>query len=429
MPGSRRISTRAGGGSAEPQPLRRSLWLCALYSATIRPRFKPLGWQQRSNGDPNGTRRRIDIGGRQLYFEVAGEGIPTVVFESGIECGAASLANLADAVQGFTRALIYDRAGIGQSDPAPVPRTAQDMANDLWDLLTQAQVPGPYLLVGHSYGGLPLRLFATQHRNEVAGMVLLDASYPDLARRQLALLSPPAPGEPPALTRMRAELEAEQIDPFYNSEGIDLTASGAQVLASGRLGALPLVVMTAGLDEWEEGFAPELAQAQEEDWLAMQKEWAALSDNSTHIIATESDHVIQECQPELVVGVIRRLVEALRAGGVAQIGSWVWTSRGSRTSCRGSLCLPDAHVLRGLGAVVHPVGCEGALELPVPFDPSRHVAQHVKLIVAGYRDLAAVVLVRFHVDYGVAAGAGGHLNLQACIGMIHRSYPFQTTAL
>jgi pimeloyl-ACP methyl ester carboxylesterase len=270
----------------------------------------------------------VDIGGRKLYFEAAGEGSLTVMFESGIECGAASLANLAVAVQGFARTVIYDRAGLGQSDSAPIPRTAQDMADDLWALLTRAQIPGPYLLVGHSYGGLPLRLFATQHRREVAGMVLLDASYPDLAQRQLALLPPPAPGEPPALTRMRNELETERIDPFYNGEAIDLTASAAQVQASGRLGMLPLVVITAGMDEWEEGFPPELARAQEEDWLAMQKGWAALSDNSVHVIATQSNHVIQECQPELMVAVIRRLVEALRAGGVQQVGNWVWTEPG-----------------------------------------------------------------------------------------------------
>ena len=251
-----------------------------------------------------------------------------MVFESGIECGAASLANLAEAIQGFACTVIYDRAGSGQSDPAPTPRTAQDMANDLAALLAEAQIPAPYLLVGHSYAGLPLRLFATQHRSQVAGMVLLDASHPDQARRQIALLPPPAPDEPRAVTRMRNELEIERLDPYCNSEAIDLVASAAQVQARGRLGELPLVVITAGRDEWEEGFPPELTRAQEVDWLAMQKELAALSDNSTHIIATESTHVIQECQPELVVDVIRRLVEALQAGGVPAVASWSWAGPG-----------------------------------------------------------------------------------------------------
>ena len=112
--------------------------------------------------------------------------------------------------------------------------------------------------------------------------------------------------------------------PITTARPSTLSPTAAQVQASGRLGDLPLVVITAGRDEWEEGFPPELARAQEDDWLAMQKEWAALSDNNTHIIATESTHVIQDCQPELVVVVIRRLVEALQEGGVPAVASWSW---------------------------------------------------------------------------------------------------------
>jgi pimeloyl-ACP methyl ester carboxylesterase len=257
--------------------------------------------------------RRIDVGGRHLYYEAAGSGSPTVLFESGIECGAQSLAILADGVKQYTRTLVYDRAGLGQSDPAPTPRTSQDIVNDLRMLLTQAQINGPYLLVGHSHAGLPLRLFTHRYRHEVAGLVLLDASHPDQAQRELQLLPPPTPHEPPALTTVRDRLQVERVDPFSNSEAIDITASAAQVRATGRFGDLPLVVITAGIDEWEEGFPPEIAHALEQDWLAMQKELAALSDNSTHIIAAESNHVIQDCQPALVIDVIRRLVQELRA--------------------------------------------------------------------------------------------------------------------
>jgi len=253
--------------------------------------------------------QRIDVGGYHLYMESAGAGSPTVVFESGQECGAESLANLAAEVQQFTRTVIYDRAGIGQSDPAPTPRTAQAIVHDLHRLLTQAQIAGPYLLVGHSFAGLPLRLFAHQFPHEVVGLVLLDVVHPDQWLRELQLLPPPVPHEPAALTTARDTLKAEWTDPFRNSEGMDIAASAAQVRTTGHLGQLPLVVITAGIDEWEEGFPPEIARALEANWLAMQKELAALSDNSTHIIATESDHSIQDCQPELVVNVIRQLVQ------------------------------------------------------------------------------------------------------------------------
>lgn len=256
--------------------------------------------------------QRIDMGGYRLYLERAGVGSPTVIFESGMECGAASLANLAAGVQKSTHTVIYDRAGLGQSEPAHIPRTSQDVVNDLWRLLQQAQIDGPYLLVGHSFAGLHLRLFAHQHPEVVAGLVLLDASHPDQWLRELQLLPPPSPDEPVALTRARNTCIAEWSAPFYNSEGIDIAASAAQVRATGHLGQLPLAVITAGKEEWEEGFPPEIAHASAANWLAMQQELVALSDKSTHIIATESDHSIQDCQPELVIAVIRQLVEDLR---------------------------------------------------------------------------------------------------------------------
>lgn len=256
--------------------------------------------------------RYIDLGEHRLYMESAGAGSPTVIFESGMGDSSQSLANLAAEVQQFTRTVLYDRAGLGQSDPAPKPRTSQDVVDDLWRLLQQAQLEGPCLLVGHSFAGLHLRLFIHQHPAVVAGLVLLDASHPDQTLRDLHLLPPPASGEAVALTKARATLMAEWIDPLHNEEGIDIAASAAQVQATGHFGQLPLVVITAGIDEWEEGFPPELASASAANWLAMQKELAALSHNSTHIIATESDHSIQDCQPELVVDVIRQLVQQIR---------------------------------------------------------------------------------------------------------------------
>jgi pimeloyl-ACP methyl ester carboxylesterase len=257
-------------------------------------------------------KQRVDVGGRHLYLESTGAGSQTVIFECGMGCRAESLANLAAEVQQFTRTVIYDRAGLGQSDPAPTPRTSQDVVDDLWRLLQQAQIDGPYLLVGHSFAGLHLRLFVHQHPQAVAGLVLLDASHPDQWRRDLQLLPSPTPSEPIALTRARNMLMAEWNDPFQNEEGMDIAASAEQVQATGHFGQLPLVVITAGLDEWEEGFPPEVARTLEQNWQAMQKELAALSHNSKHIIATESDHSIQDCQPELVVNVIRQLVQQIR---------------------------------------------------------------------------------------------------------------------
>jgi pimeloyl-ACP methyl ester carboxylesterase len=250
----------------------------------------------------------IDVGGYRLHIQSLGSGQPAVVFESGLDCGAESLANLAHQVRSFTRAVIYDRAGVGLSDSAPRPRTSRDVVHDLYLLLTAAQIPGPYVFVGHSIAGLHLRLFAHQYPREVAGLVLLDASHPDQCPRELQLHPPPSTHGPAALTTSRNQITAEWTDPFSNHEGLDVACSAAQVRLTGPFGQLPLVVITAGRDEWDEGFPPDVAHAPERNWMAMQKELAALSHNSRHIIATESNHDIQDCQPDLVVDVIRKLV-------------------------------------------------------------------------------------------------------------------------
>ena len=105
----------------------------------------------------------------------------------------------------------------------------------------------------------------------------------------------------------------EWNDPLHSIEGFDRAASAAQIQATGDLGSMPMVVITAGIDEWPDDFPPAIARAMEQDWMAAQQELAALSSNSTHIIATESNHSIQECQPDLVIEAIRTLVEKLRA--------------------------------------------------------------------------------------------------------------------
>lgn len=257
--------------------------------------------------------RHVDIGGRRLYLESMGAGTPSVVFESGSEDGAASLRDVALAVQHVTHAICYDRAGVDQSDPAPIPRTSRDIAHDLRRLLDTAAVAPPYLLVGHSIAGLHLRVYAHLYPADVAGLVLLDAAHPDQWQRELGLLPAPAANEPAAITAMRQTIIAEWEDPTTNTEGLDVAGSAAQVRAAGALGDLPLVVITAGIDTWEEGVPVAIAAELARDWRQLQQELVALSTRSRQVLATESDHSIQDCQPELVVAEICRLVELVRA--------------------------------------------------------------------------------------------------------------------
>ena len=163
--------------------------------------------------------------------------------------------------------------------------------------------------MGHSFGGLIVRLFAAQYPDKIAGLLLLDVPHPQLALRELACLPPPSAQEPPAPTAFRAQITAEWNDPSSNIEGFNIADSAKQIVQSPTLGALPLVVMTAGKDERAAGFPAEIGRALEQDWLRMQREFVELSTNSQHIIATESTHVIQECQPELVLTTIQQLLE------------------------------------------------------------------------------------------------------------------------
>ena len=159
---------------------------------------------------------KIDVGGYKLRIQCYGQGTPTVIVESGL--GDPPLENgswkaVTSAIKNSTHICIYDRAGIGFSD-APEQhqsiRTSQDMVNDLHTLLVNANVPAPYLLVGHSLGGYNVRLYASQYPKEVVGIVLVDSAHPDQWSEFSAVLPPES--RPPT-------------DPFSNPERMDLIAS------------------------------------------------------------------------------------------------------------------------------------------------------------------------------------------------------------
>ncbi len=133
-------------------------------------------WQDRRNFPPCG--RLVRVSDRRMHIHVTGEGTPTVVFESGMGASCLSWTLVQPKVAQFTRAVSYDRAGHGWSDLAGEPRTAQRIAEELHTLLDATGVCGPYVLVGHSFGGYVNRVFAQRYRNEVVGMVLVDSIHP-----------------------------------------------------------------------------------------------------------------------------------------------------------------------------------------------------------------------------------------------------------
>jgi pimeloyl-ACP methyl ester carboxylesterase len=123
--------------------------------------------------------RLVDVGTHRLHLHCAGTAQPTVVFDSALGGSSLSWSLVQGAVAEVTRACAYDRAGFGWSEAGPLPRTAGRIADELHELLHAAAVPGPYVLVGHSYGGLVVRIFAARHPERVAGLVLVEPAIPE----------------------------------------------------------------------------------------------------------------------------------------------------------------------------------------------------------------------------------------------------------
>jgi pimeloyl-ACP methyl ester carboxylesterase len=123
--------------------------------------------------------RLVDVGGHRLHLVCAGSGTPTVVFDAALGASSLSWSLVLPEVAKVTRACAYDRAGMGWSDAGPMPRTAGRIVAELHELLHRADLPPPYVLVGHSFGGLVARLFADRHRNETAGLVLIEPAHPE----------------------------------------------------------------------------------------------------------------------------------------------------------------------------------------------------------------------------------------------------------
>ena len=263
--------------------------------------------------------QHVDIGGRKLTLQSQGTGQPAVIIESGfglptVESG--EWKTVCDEIAKTNQVCIYDRAGLGSSDPAPAkPRTSRDVAEDLHELLVAAKVRGPYVLVGHSVGGFHVRVFAGMYPKDVAGIVLVDSAHPDQDSKWLAALGPAMPGEDPAVQSARDFLTSRMTKPIEKPEPFDAAASCAQVRAAGSLGNKPLAVVTHS-PNWR--MVPDLpddvSKKLEDIGLQLQNDLAALSTDNTHVIATRAGHEIHVDEPALVIKAIREVVAKVRAG-------------------------------------------------------------------------------------------------------------------
>jgi pimeloyl-ACP methyl ester carboxylesterase len=280
----------------------------------------------------------VDVGDYRLHLQCVGQGSPTVVLDAGLGAFSLDWGAVQPEIATSTRVCAYDRAGLGWSDPGPRPRSPQQFANELHTLLINAGIQGPYVLVAHSISGKTARLFASQHPNEVAGMVLIDARHEsvdehltpeqvkaeDTEQRQfqdmikwmarfglVRLLWAPAwpsvlPGSENLSPDTRTAIGVLQARPrqIVNAlaEGQGRMDSNTQLRAAAPLGDVPVVVV---------------ASSQSIDhlpyWKEAQQIMTGLSSNSRLIVAP-SGHTVHFEQPGLVVESIRQVLDAARTG-------------------------------------------------------------------------------------------------------------------
>jgi hypothetical protein len=242
---------------------------------------------------------RAHIGGYSLAYECKGSGSPTVILEAGYTAsgidtyGQTILPSLART----TRVCTYDRAGDGVSDARPdsvQPLTGATQARELHALLAAIRVGGPYIMVGHSYGGMLSREFAALYPSEVKGMVLIDAS------------SEP---EIPVYDRLHAGAWVDGTVTPARNQSIDIHATVRELEHAPSLGSIPLVVITAGIleDEWLRTVPALEAHAQ--------TRLADLSSNSMHVLDEGQGHLIPTEDPTIVSAAVQAVVMAARSGG------------------------------------------------------------------------------------------------------------------
>jgi pimeloyl-ACP methyl ester carboxylesterase len=286
----------------------------------------------------------VNIGGRTLNIFCSGEGSPAVVFDAGGNQPGYSWVLVQPEVAKSTRACWYDRAGYGWSDSAPHPRSSADIADDLHKLLRAAGVPPPWVLVGHSFGGFNVRVFAAQNPGEVAGMVLVDSAdefpyegpMPDSLRGPgtyipkslwgagtvvldflvqagvARLIDNGVPSFRGHLTERDAgvihslQLEPKAFD-AQSREGIDRDRTLAQVQAVHSLGNMPLVVLTAagGIPHSDDEVSQAVAAFMHDRIYTKQARLATLSTRGRQIIVERSGHDIPSDAPEAVVEAVR----------------------------------------------------------------------------------------------------------------------------
>ena len=261
----------------------------------------------------------VDVGGYRLHINCTGSGSPTVVIVAGAGDWSTTWGVVQPEVAKTARVCTYDRPGLGWSEAAPHPSDAAQFARELHTLLQNANVPGPYVMVGHSLGGLVARVFAHDYASEVLGVVLVDSMNPkqvteSMSQKLAQVYSLQAVLARFGVGRLLMKLgilprvpEAAYYPLYLRPGSLQASASEYKGLPASRVAAaavksfgdLPLIVLTAKLND-------------NPGWPAWQNELLQLSSNSEHLFAEHSGHTIQIDEPKAAVAAILKMVELVR---------------------------------------------------------------------------------------------------------------------
>ncbi|WP_019421289.1 alpha/beta fold hydrolase [Paenibacillus sp. OSY-SE] len=295
--------------------------------------------QAKQNYPPPG--KLVDVGGFRLHVKKIGIGSPTIVFEAGSRESSHIWRDIPEQLAKDATVVTYDRAGYSWSEQADTERTGNRIVQELHTALQQEGIRGPYILVGHSQGGMYSRLFAQQYRDEVAGLVLLDARPEQFSQATDAIferegLDPDKAGIPPtALVKLLkasgamrlfqnsllAQLPAEERPLYVNVDAASAYLETAEeedrhmteveeAIRDQQLGSLPVRIVTHAIpnDATAFGMSAESSRQLEDIWQDQQKGLLDISTDSELIIAQNSGHMIMHDEPDLVVEIVQELL-------------------------------------------------------------------------------------------------------------------------
>jgi pimeloyl-ACP methyl ester carboxylesterase len=322
--------------SVEPEPGWRDRAASTLRSAALTAAalcaagfiYEQVG--QLRNPLPPRQGQSVDIGGRSLNYSCVGRGSPTVIFESGSGGPGKDWTRFQQRVAAYSRACWYDRAGYGWSDPAPFPHPASAIAGDLHRLLRKASIAPPYVLVGFSFGGICVRVYADKFREDLAGMVLVDSTHID----EREPITPPGGGYLPYFPRLyltlaqilrpigvlRLLMPRREMTPFEPRTMVESLKelpyeSELEARAVRSLGDLPLIVLTAGRHRITPPDSPEQARSQfvwEARWIQAQQQLARLSTRGQQRVFPNATHNLPDDRPQDVLAAIHEVVNQAR---------------------------------------------------------------------------------------------------------------------